>query len=131
MVALGAIIFLSSSERRTWLQCQFMSESSAREHLEIAISKKDASTVETILKAFAQSSSVSEYLGICMNAYLRTLAEAPEVVLVILKAKGFDWFLDGEKYSFCHVDKTELFLRLICEDSLNSRKLRINYRASN
>ncbi len=62
IVALGAIVFLSSSQARAWLCFQFMTESLACKKLKIAIENDDPLTAKAILKMFSNSEKIKEYL---------------------------------------------------------------------
>ena len=62
MVALGAIVFLSSSQARAWLRFQFMTESLACKKLKTAIENNDPVAAKAILKMFSNSEKIKEYL---------------------------------------------------------------------
>ena len=67
IVALGAIVFLSSSQARAWLCFQFMTESLACKKLKIAIENDDPLTAKAILKMFSNSEKIKEYLKSAIN----------------------------------------------------------------
>ncbi|MCP5492049.1 MAG: hypothetical protein H7A40_03270 [Chlamydiales bacterium] len=60
-VALGAIYYLASSERKAWLRCQFMSEESARIRLKEAVND-DPVMAKAILDVFCKAKEVIETL---------------------------------------------------------------------
>ena len=93
MVALGAIVFLSSSQARAWLRFQFMTADSAGGHLQRAIEKNDPAIVKAILQTFSMSNEIQMRLEKAIN--FDNLKNAPELVGVILNSKARYTLLDG------------------------------------